>query len=701
MAFSLRSLAVFVSIVADDPFSTPRTLAAKTALMKSAEFLRSISTGGGYLWNYTVDLSERAGESLAPDGIIWFSDGYGTALVGSAYLQAWEATGDPYFLEACREVVVALAHCQLESGGWHYSGSFDPDLAENRDWAPDYKGVRALTANPEKKIYPLYNVMTTFDDDTTQLCVRFLINYVAATQGMSHSADDLARQTLEHALEGMLRAQYPNGAWPQRYGGDPRDPEDYPVQAAQMTDDWLREWPSDRPEEYMGYYTLNDAVMQECISTMILAWKKLGRTDCLDAAKKGGDFLILAQFPEPQPGWAQQYDYTMRPAWARSHEVPGITSYESRTAMQALLELYLLTGDEKYLAPIAPAIAWLQRSQLEPGIWSRYYEPGSNEPFYGLKTGVIVYGSGAPGYSLPQAFGIPDFIDEYEYIMAVGRDAWNADPFQRKPVADWSAVERRVDQVLAELDTEGRWLISGSLTSSTPVLDQMISTRTFYQNMTRLCNYLKEVIVWNLSADSFDRNTSAQNSASVPNLIGTRYTIVSGTWFTSASGPGYLQADSSGILIENTLQTRNADGFGFELSANILTSAGDSRTAGLVFNYQDSGNYYVLRYGVPVTADRRPFLQFIKVENGESAQLARVEAASGALSGSTYYTMKIVSSCGMFNFSLTDTGGNRILGGFVKDGTFTDGYSGFYRSGATTRFDDFFLKVTDPVPASK
>lgn len=490
--FCLKSAALSVSITAD-PLSAPRAQAACAAMVKATAFMRSVSTGGGYLWNYTVDLSERAGESIAPDGVIWFSDGYGTPLVGLAYLQAWEATGDPCFLEACREVVGALAHCQLQSGGWHYSGSFDPALAANTDWAPDYKGVRSLQANPGLAIYPLYNVMTTFDDHTTQLCVQFLTKYVAAVQGLNNSADDSARQILENALAGMLRAQYPNGAWPERYGGDTRNPANYPVQAAQITDDWPREWPSNAPSAYMEYYTLNDDAIHDCISTMILAWEKLGREDCLAAAKKGGDFLILAQFPEPQPGWAQQYDYNMRPAWARSHEVPGVTSYESRTAMEALLELYLLTGEEKYLVPIAPAVAWLQRSQLEPGIWSRYYELGSNEPIYGLKTGVIVYGSGAPGYSLPAAFGIPDFIDKYEYIMTVGREAWNANPLQRTTPAAWSSVEKKVDQIVAALDTEGRWLTQGSLTSSTPVLEKMISTTVFYKNMVRLSNYLKTV----------------------------------------------------------------------------------------------------------------------------------------------------------------------------------------------------------------
>ena len=482
------------SIRPENVFSgMPRSEAALAAMKKASEFMSSISTHGGYLWNYSIDLKERAGENIAPPSIIWFSDINGTPLVGQAYVRAWEVTRDPCFLDAAREVVGALAHCQLESGGWHYSGSFDPSVAENRDGAPDFKGVRALQADPGKPLYPLYVVATTFDDDATQLCTRFLINHVAATRELNDPRDDLARQTLERALAGMLRAQYPNGAWPQRYNGKPRNPEDYPVQAAQITDDWPREWPADRPDEYTGFYTLNDRVMRDCISTMLLAGEKLGRRDCHDAAKRGGDFLILAQFPEPQPGWAQQYDYNMRPAWARSHEVPGVTSQESRTALEALLELYLATGEEKYLKPIPPAIAWLQRSQLSPDMWSRYYELGSNQPIYGTKDGRIVHDRlDSPASNPLNAYGIPEFVAKYEYIKGVGREAWNADP-QMGARAEWTEVERRVDQVIGELDTEGRWLSKGALARKTPVLDRMISTKVFYKNMTRLSNYLDAV----------------------------------------------------------------------------------------------------------------------------------------------------------------------------------------------------------------
>ncbi|MEA2069556.1 MAG: pectate lyase, partial [Verrucomicrobiota bacterium] len=370
-------------------------------------------------------------------------------------------------------------------------GSFDPELALNKDGALDYKGVRAQQANPNKAPYPLYVVKTTFDDDATQYCVRFLIEHVAATQRLNDPKDNLARQTLNRALSGMIRAQYPNGAWPERYDGSPRNLADYPVKAAEFTDDWPRQWPADRQDDYMNYYTLNDRVMRDCISTMLLASKKLGREDCLASAKRGGDFLILSQFPEPQPGWAQQYDSNMCPGWGRAWEVPGITSQESRTVLEGLLELYLVTGEEKYLKPINPAIAWLERSRIAPDTWSRYYEVGSNQPIYGTEDGRITNVIERAGYTWESSFRIPEFIEKYNYIMTVGRDAWNADP-RMNAATDHSANEARIDRVIAELDAKGRWLTKGALARKQPVLDKMISAKEFSKNMSYLCDWMRK-----------------------------------------------------------------------------------------------------------------------------------------------------------------------------------------------------------------
>ena len=83
------------------------------------------------------------------------------------------------------------------------------------------------------------------------------------------------------------------------------------------------------------------------------------------AAEKGGEFILLAQMPEPQPGWAQQYDRDMHPAWARQFEPPSITGGESQGIMRTLL--LLSRNREPEVSGADPArTRLLQRSILPP-----------------------------------------------------------------------------------------------------------------------------------------------------------------------------------------------------------------------------------------------------------------------------------------------------------------------------------------------
>jgi hypothetical protein len=160
------------------------------------------------------------------------------------------------------------------------------------------------------------------------------------------------------------------------------------VRPARIPKDWPRTWPR---TDYGGFYTLNDNTQRDCIRTMLEAHKQLGDRKYLEAARKGGDFLLLARLPEPQPAWAQQYSFEMEPAWARAFEPPAVCSGESVGAMRMLVDLFLETGDAKFLEPIPPFIAWLKRSEIEPGKWARCYELETNKPVYGDRDGKIHY----------------------------------------------------------------------------------------------------------------------------------------------------------------------------------------------------------------------------------------------------------------------------------------------------------------------
>src|SRR5262245_57787517 len=105
----------------------PLRTRAEKALRKAVEFYRNqVGVEGGYLWRYSDDLKRREGEAKASETTAWVQPP-GTPSVGMAYLSAWEATGDRYYLDAARETGTALVRGQLRSGGWDYRIEFAPE----------------------------------------------------------------------------------------------------------------------------------------------------------------------------------------------------------------------------------------------------------------------------------------------------------------------------------------------------------------------------------------------------------------------------------------------------------------------------------------------------------------------------------------------------------------------------------------------
>jgi PelA/Pel-15E family pectate lyase len=471
---------------------TPLADQARATMAKATAFMRSIATEGGYLWRYAPDLKERAGENLATATQIWVQPP-GTPSMGMAFLRAWEVTGDPQYLDAAKAAADALAVGQLESGGWDYLVEFDPKLGANWYRRTDVGKITAAAAAKRKNI-------STFDDDNTQSAIRLLVAVTAASKGASEPRDARLQAARDYALAKLLAAQRRNGGWPQRWNGTPADPQEYPVQPARFPKAYPREYPK---ENYMGHYTLNDNTQRDCVLTLLDAAKKLDRPDYRAAALQGGDFVILAQLPEPQPGWAQQYNAQLEPAWARAFEPPSVCSGEGSGAMRLLVDLYLETGAEKYLEPLPRALAWYQRSQIGPGLWARMYELGTNTPIFGDRDGKIKYRvedlseERQTGYSWKGDYGIPGAIRYYEEVKAAGRagilaQRQRAEEKAKSPAAKAArakALEGRVRRAIETLDSQGRWLGSGGRRVAGP----QITTDAFILNLRALSDYLDAV----------------------------------------------------------------------------------------------------------------------------------------------------------------------------------------------------------------
>src|ERR1044071_1915273 len=77
-------------------------------LKKAAAYYRNkVASHGGYVYYYSVDLKERWGEGKASSTTI-FVQPPGTPTVGMAYLKAYAATRDEFYLGAPREAAEAL-----------------------------------------------------------------------------------------------------------------------------------------------------------------------------------------------------------------------------------------------------------------------------------------------------------------------------------------------------------------------------------------------------------------------------------------------------------------------------------------------------------------------------------------------------------------------------------------------------------------
>jgi PelA/Pel-15E family pectate lyase len=482
-------LAVVLSATAMSAADDALAKDARAALEKATAFMRSISAEGGYLWRYSPDLKERAGEVAATPTQVWVQPP-GTPSMGMAFLRAHETTGEVRYLDAAKAAANALAVGQLESGGWDYVIDFDPKLSSNWYRRMDKGKVSPAEAAKRKNV-------TTFDDNTTQSAIQLLLAVADASKGSTEPRDVRIREARDYALTKLLAAQRPNGGWPQRWTGTPVDPKEFPVQPAKFQTTYPREHPK---PNYNGYYTLNDNTHRDCVVTLLDAAKRLGKPEFRAAALKGGDFLLLAQLPEPQPAWAQQYNPQLEPDWARAFEPPCVCSNESGGAMRLLVDLYLETGDQKYLEPLPRAIAWFKRSEISPGVWARMYEIGTNTPIYGDRDGKIKYRvedltpERQTGYSWKGAYGIPEVIRYYEEVKAAGHTA----TLQKRKTAQANAASPsgklsraktlapRVRAAITALDSDGRWIARFRGT-------EQIRTDTFITNVRAIADYLEAV----------------------------------------------------------------------------------------------------------------------------------------------------------------------------------------------------------------
>jgi len=205
----------------------------------------------------------------------------------------------------------------------------------------------------------------------------------------------------------------------------------------------------------------------------------------------------LAQLPDPQPIWAQQYNARMEPAWARKFEPPSVTGGESVGVCQTLIDLYLELGEDKYLHAVGPAVKWFKDSSIGKGRWARFYELKTNKPLYFTKDYKLVYADDdlPTHYGFQSSFGVESMIRYYEKVKSMGREKFLAaqksaplTPQQRAARA--KAMEKQVQKIIAAQDDKGRWVTRTKLETRGMTFGDRIESRVFIDNMRVLSAYL-------------------------------------------------------------------------------------------------------------------------------------------------------------------------------------------------------------------
>lgn len=470
LGVGLAALALPVATAAQD---APSREEVARALQRAVRFFcDQVSVQGGYLWRYSADLTLREGEGKATASMAWIQPP-GTPAVGEAYLTAYARVKAEYLREAAIQTARALVRGQLHSGGWDDEIEFDP--AKRPAYAYRVDG-------PPR---PRARNVSTLDDDKTQSCIRFLMQ----VDRLLEFQDAAIHEATRYALDQLVKVQYPNGAWPQRFSGPPRT-EEHPVLPARYPDQWPREFPA---ANYASYYTLNDNTHADVIRTLFGAAEVYGERRYFEAARRGGDFLLLAQMPDPQPAWAQQYNARMEPAWARKFEPPAITGGESQGAIRILLEVYRHTGDRKYLDPIPKALDYLEKSQLPGGRLARFYELKTNRPLYFTRDYKLVYTDD----DLPTDYGfvvgsnLPSLRKAYEELAATPPEQLRR-PSAPERITLTPRLAAAARQAIQTLDERGAWVEPGRLAQAdgSRGTERIITTRTFIRNLDTLSRFL-------------------------------------------------------------------------------------------------------------------------------------------------------------------------------------------------------------------
>jgi hypothetical protein len=413
---------------------------AELSLEKGIAYMQTLAIEGGYVYHYTLDGKEKWGEGKTNDRTIEVQPP-GTPAVGMSFLKAYRATGNKDFLMAAENAADALIKGQNDLGGWEHKIYFDRP-----------KGRKV-----------------SFDDNQTQSAISFLM---AIDQEIDKPELTAA---VEKALAMMLESQLDNGGWPHQY----------PWQG-----------------NYHDYATFNDQGINDCIRVMIEANTYYQKEAYKKSLAKVGRFMMISQLPPPQPGWAQQYNEFLQPAWARSFEPPAVCPSATVHNIHSIIDLYEFSGNKSYLEVIPDALKWLKESQLPNGKWGRFLELGTNKPLYYDRGRIQVESMEELSLERRTGYGYETDLKkgleavELRYLQTIGKAVIP----QTDKEKELQTMALQIQEIINEQDEKGRWIVKNDkFRKGTPGYswngeyrtEDRISSALFNRNVDALCAFLE------------------------------------------------------------------------------------------------------------------------------------------------------------------------------------------------------------------
>jgi PelA/Pel-15E family pectate lyase len=247
----------------------------------------------------------------------------------------------------------------------------------NGDWPKNKDNAATLNTGDRAKIEG------TFDNSATTIELRNLARAFRVTGDTRYKTAFLA------GFDHILKAQYPNGGWPQYY----------PLRKGYYTHITFNDGAMIRLMEF-----LRDATTEKDFSFL--------DNDRIAAAKRaldrGLDCILKCQVVikgVPTVWCAQHDEVTLGPANARKYELPSLSGQESAGVL-----IYLMSLDKpspEVIRAVNGGVAWfdsvkitgfryekrvlVKDATVTAPIWARFYELETNRPFFSDRDGIKKY----------------------------------------------------------------------------------------------------------------------------------------------------------------------------------------------------------------------------------------------------------------------------------------------------------------------